>query len=80
MRSVMSSALRGSLAAIQMPASTATTPTARLSPMGSPMMIAARIDALTGCIAMVLATRVGDARLSAKIQSQSAMGVATSAA
>ena len=37
------------------------------------------MEALIGCIAIVLATRVGDARLSAKIQSQSATGVATSA-
>src|SRR5687767_11633607 len=57
-----------SVDAIQIPAPTATTPMTRLMPIGSPIRIAARNAAASGLTVIVLATRVGVARSSAKTQ------------
>src|SRR5262249_28369309 len=56
-----SGAARGVRVAIAIPARTAITPIARLRPNGSPIASAAKIDALIGWTAMVLAARVGEA-------------------
>src|SRR5271170_3979986 len=51
-----------SVVAIQMPIATATMPRRRLKPIGSPSSIAATMEAVTGLMVSVLATRVGVVR------------------
>jgi hypothetical protein len=61
-----------SVVAIQMPANTATSPATRLSVIGSPTSWVASSPAASGLTAMVVATRVGDARSSAMTQRMNA--------
>ena len=58
--------------AIQIPANTATRPTTRLIPIGSPNVSALTADANTGLMVMVMAVRVGVVRSSANTQRKNA--------